>query len=135
MKLISTALFFLTFTVIFTACRKNDSPDSHAKKYSNEVAVEWIQLQQKLIKTTPGFGPGPSGRSFAYSGLTMYESIVPGMPDYQSLFLQLASNSSFPLYKHGKEYYWPASVNASMAQIIKSLFANTERSWEQRLRH
>jgi hypothetical protein len=93
------------------------------------IQMKWLSngysCSKKLIKTTPGFGPGPSGRSFAYFGLTMYESILPGMPSYQSLFLQLAGNSSFPSYKHAKEYYWPASVNAAMAQIIKSLFANT----------
>jgi hypothetical protein len=91
-------LSILCFLLSFFACQKTDLvPDfkhhtpvnenealSHTKKYPAKVATDWINLQQSLSKTTPGFGPGTTGRAFSYSGLALYESVLPGMPSYQS---------------------------------------------------
>ncbi|HTE33010.1 MAG TPA: vanadium-dependent haloperoxidase [Chryseolinea sp.] len=112
----------LTVVFIIYSCHHIDLPGAPAKKYSNEVALAWINLQQRMIKTTPGFGPGPAGRSFAYSGLAMYESIVPGMPSYQSFLLQIAPITSPPPFDRDKKYFWPASVNASMKTILTGFF-------------
>lgn len=81
-----------TFILIFLTCFFNGCEDfphipdgevnklNLTRKYPSDVAIKWINLQQKLIKTTPGFDPLVASRSFAYSGLTLYESVVKGMP-------------------------------------------------------
>ena len=127
------ALFLIVF---ISACQKTDwVPDikhgddndskslSHTKQYPAKVAFDWINLQQSLSKTTPGFGPGTTGRAFGYSGLALYESVLPGMPSYQS-YLSKVTGQVYAIDKK-KDYYWPASANAAMAEIMRNLFAAT----------
>lgn len=99
-------------------------PSNHAKKYSADVAIAWINLQQDLLKTTPGFDPLVAARSFSYSGLTLYESIVMGMPGYNSVAAPRMGVNVNSFHKH-PIVYWPASANAAMASILKNLFRNT----------
>ncbi len=70
-------------------------------------------------------GPALQADHSPIPGLPCTNPLCPACLLTNRFFYQLAGNSSFPSYKHAKEYYWPASVNAAMAQIIKSLFANT----------
>jgi len=136
MKKRNILLLAITMVLFFGACQKSEMmPDfkhssntgnkanSHAKKFTGKVAFDWINLQQSLSKSTPGFGPGTTGRAFAYSGLALYESVVPGMPSYQS-YMEKTTGQVIAIDKK-KDYYWPASANAAMAEIIRSLFAAT----------
>ena len=97
------------------------------KKYPQEVAIAWINMQQRLIKTTPGFDPLVAGRSFAYSGLTLYESVVKGMPFYKSIVSPRLGKNIHEL-KHHHVIHWPSSANAAMASILRNLFANTSEA-------
>src|SRR5688500_2031619 len=80
-------------TCFFTGCEELPTGPSDGevisgnlvKKYPADVAIKWINLQQKLTKKTTGFYPLVSSRSYAYSGLTLYVSIVKGMPGYNSV--------------------------------------------------
>ena len=58
---------------------------SHTKKYDAEVATQWFSFLTNLAKVTP-YNPPQSTRIFAYSSLALYESVVPGMPSYQSIY-------------------------------------------------
>jgi hypothetical protein len=125
-------LTFVTATLLFTSCEETpvvpphgeSKAVNHAKNYPADVAVKWINLQQRLIKTTQGFDPPVTMRSFAYSGLTMYESIVRGMPGYKSIASPLIGADINALQKP-QLIYWAASANAAMAFILKNLFATT----------
>ncbi len=97
------------------------------KEYSNEVAMAWFNLQLRLISSTPGFSPPVASRALGYSGLTLYESLVNGMPEYQSLVGLLNEFKSVPKIESGKAYQWILSANAAQAFIIKSLYANTSK--------
>ena len=101
-----------------------ESAARNADKFDNSVAVSWITMQMNLSKTTTGFDPGATGRTFGYSGLALYESVEPGIPGYQSLVSQLSGGLVLPTANPDSSYYWPAAANASMAYMIKNLFAN-----------
>jgi hypothetical protein len=119
-------------TCFFTSCEEmlTDPPKGDVisgnlvKKYPADVAAKWINLQQKLVKKTPGFDPLVTARSYAYSGLTLYESILKGMPGYNSVASPLIGTNINTLPKH-QVIHWAASANAAMAFILKHLFANT----------
>ena len=85
------ALTMLFHTCSFYCwCRAGNLTFPHSpigKKYSNDVAIEWINLQQKMTLRTPGFGPGPAGRAFAYSGVTMYESVLPAITGFHGFII------------------------------------------------
>ena len=92
---------------------------SHTKQYDAEVATAWITLLADLSRYTFYFNP-QSARIFAYSGLTLYESVVPGMPSYQSVFDDL-SGETIDFDGKPKDYFWPASANAALAEIARRL--------------
>lgn len=111
----------LICVLTYTACEDHaDSPEVGPA----DVAVEWIRLQQKLAKKTAGFGPGVTARSFAYSGLSLYEAIVPGMSGYRSITEHIGGPPITPPSDLDR-IYWPASANAAMADMIRLLFPTT----------
>ncbi|NBY26447.1 MAG: hypothetical protein EBQ71_04040 [Betaproteobacteria bacterium] len=57
-------------------------------------------------------------------GLTLYESVVPGMPGYQSLAGQLNELSSLPWAQPDEPLHWPTVANASMATMTRMMFSN-----------
>ncbi|HEX3166052.1 MAG TPA: hypothetical protein VHQ93_07300, partial [Chitinophagaceae bacterium] len=131
---------------IFSACRKQiDQParqeeiaakansDIHGhliqtKEYSSEVATKWLDLQLRILRIPAGganiFGLN-SSRYFAYCGIALYESVVPGMPAYQSLSDQLTAMPDMPNTTPGTAYHWPTCANAALAYINKSFFSFT----------
>jgi len=111
--------------LIFTSCERNDLPGTPVQKYPPDVAIAWIKMQQRLFVGTPGLLPHVTGRTYAYMGLTLYESIVPGMRDYQSIGPQLNGKLSLPGIHRGSKYHWPASANAALAFILKNLLPHT----------
>ena len=93
--------------------------------YPNDVAVKWMRLQMELIKTTTGYTPSISTRSLGYTGLAMYESIVPTVSNYQSVAIGFGAPNPAPSYDPTSNYYSPASANAAMAAILRNLFVTT----------
>ncbi len=111
-------LMFTAFILVI-GCQEGGPEIVPATKYSGDLAVKWFQLEMQICRTTTGFGPGPATRSFAYSGLVLYESIAKGMPGYRSVATSMmetdvTSNLKFPVL------YWPASANAAMAETLRS---------------
>lgn len=135
-KLTATAivLLLLPLTIFFASCKKEMATHTengpvelttssvksslntlrHTKQYPSDVANQWFTLLTDIVKTKPYFSP-QALRIFAYSGITLYESVVPGMPSYQSMYKYLTGNTI--AVDHHKEYYWPACANAAIARI------------------
>ena len=86
----------------------------HTKQYPADVANDWFTLLTEISRSQPYFSP-QALRLFAYSGVTLYESVVPGMPSYQSMYTHLTGNVI--TVDHKKDYFWPATANAAMARI------------------
>ncbi len=93
--------------------------------HSADVATAWFDMQLELAKTTPGFSPPVAARAFGYSGVALYEAVVPGMPDYQSLVGQLNELDSLPQPEANADYHWPAVANSAMVNITRALFPTT----------
>lgn len=121
---IIAAMLALLCTFLYTSCEEGEQPLPHAKKYPADVAVAWMKLQCKLVKTTPGFAPGVASRAFAYSGVSLYEAISPGMPGYRSL-VGMIGGPTLKKPEGYKYFHWPASANAALAYITRDLFPTT----------
>lgn len=117
-------LLFLVCALLVTSCDKDKSPATPAPTYSDQVVTSWLTLQLKLTLTAPG-GPIASPRRYAYTGIALYESIVPGFPAYQSITPQLNGLSALPTVASGTNYYWPACANAAMAAMIRNVYPTT----------
>ena len=55
-------------------------------------------------------------------GVTLYEAVVPGMPEYQSLAGQVNGLTAIPLVSTGQVRHWPTVANAALAEIMRNLF-------------
>jgi hypothetical protein len=92
--------------------------------YSSDVAITWMNMQLKVMRTT-SLPNVAFSRPYAYSGIALYESVVPGMPAYQSLAGQLNNLADLPQTTPGFAYHWPSCANAALAYINKQIFATT----------
>jgi hypothetical protein len=95
------------------------------KTFSADVATKWMALQMRLMGTTAGIPNQAFARPYAYSGIVLYESVVEGMPAFQSLVGQLTAMPAMPQKGNGMAYHWPASANAGLASINRLMFPTT----------
>lgn len=90
-----------------------------------EVATAWADMTNYITKTTPANTPTFASRCFGYIGLTMYESIVNGYPEYQSVASQLNGLGVLPQPEKGVEYNWLLALNAGQAEILRNIYIQT----------
>ena len=92
------------------------------KTFSSAVLFRWIDFQLlNLYKINASSMGGIGGARFAaWTGITAYESVVPGMPAYQSLSGQLTSLTGMPKTAPGFAYYWPECLNAALAHLTRA---------------
>ncbi len=97
------------------------------KTFSDDVVIRWLNMQLDMLRVplAPGTGSQDAGRAMAYCGIAAYESVVPGMPAYQTLTNQLNGFPDMPLAEPGKAYHWAASANAALAEMNRRLFPTT----------
>tara|TARA_R110001606_G_scaffold379336_1_gene539323 strand:+ start:297 stop:1658 length:1362 start_codon:yes stop_codon:yes gene_type:complete len=120
-KLIYTITLLSLVFLTITACSTKEEP----KMSDKEVAIEWANMTLFITRYTPSNSPTFASRAFGYTGLTMYESIVQGFPDYKSMNGQLKGLKSLPVADDSKEYNWVLSLNAGQSEILKNIYVQT----------
>lgn len=108
----------------------NNRENGHLKQtktFSSDVVIKWLNMQLDMLRVPLAAGTGSQAaeRCQAYCGIALYESVLPGMPAYQSLSGQLADFPVMPVTEHGKAYHWAASANAALAEMNRKLFPAT----------
>ena len=108
----------------------NNKEHGHLKQtktFSSDLVVRWINVQLEMFRLPLPAGTGTQGtdRAQGYSGIALYEAVVPGMPAYRSLSGQLTDFPAMPSTEPGKAYHWAASANAALAEISRRLFPTT----------
>lgn len=140
-KKILYASLFTSLTLLHYSCQKEisvsgketlseiafrNSDQGHlqqTKTFSADVAIQWMNMQVWQMYKYPGIiGNVAYSRHYAYSGIALYEAVVPGMPAYQSIASQLNGLTGLPKTKPGAGYHWAASANAALAYMNKKLF-------------
>ena len=109
------------------------APARLAQDYSANVATEWFSLALLITQQTPGFSPPVTSRALAYLGLTLYESVAPGMPQYQSLAGQLNELQSLPSAQPDEVLHWPTVANAALATMTRMMFPNASAENKARI--
>ncbi|HET6721562.1 MAG TPA: vanadium-dependent haloperoxidase [Chitinophagaceae bacterium] len=102
------------------------------KTFSSDALLRWMDFQLGLYKANVASVGGPVGmRLIAYTSITAYESVVPGMPSYQSLSGQLTDMPAMPETQPGYAYYWPECLNAAMSYISKNFLPPVTKTPDQ----
>lgn len=129
----------LVLITILQACHPSSDKESvmpqikTADSYSADVALEWSNLHLQLAHYTPGFTPPVASRTFGYAGIALYESVVGGLPDHQSLEHQLQGLTALPKTIPNQDYNWALSANAAQARILRNLFDNTPSKYKNQI--
>lgn len=93
-----------------------------AADYDAHVASAWFDLSLQLVTETPGFTPPVASRALGYLGVTLYETVRPGMDGYASLAGQLNQLYQLPQTHGWAGYHWPSAANAALASMTRMLF-------------
>src|ERR1700759_1240876 len=127
-KIIYAMMLTATTSLFMLSCHKDSNEDKNqqqTKAYSSDVVKKWLAVQVPLLYS-PAVSYGVNaGRYMAYCGVAVYESVVPGMPDYKSLYGQLNEMPQMPQTEPGKAYHWPTCANAALAEMTRKLFPFT----------
>ncbi len=86
------------------------------RTYSAEVSTAWFDELYALVKANRTTPPR-AARQFGYTGVALYESVVPGMPGQRSLVGQLNDLTELPAPEDA-EHSWPIVANAALARLI-----------------
>lgn len=131
MKKILKSLFFLFGTTLFLiSCDPTDGPEQittpNASVYSSDLVYDWGNLILILSRDTPGFSPPVVARAMGYIGIGLYESVLPGMPEYRTLQGQLSAFpvGTIPQATIGEQYNWDLVANSALARIVANVFPN-----------
>ncbi|HKP32158.1 MAG TPA: hypothetical protein VJT83_05505, partial [Chitinophagaceae bacterium] len=120
---------------LITGANKDQGHLKQTKTFSSDLVNSWLNMQLKMFQTPlpAGTGSQATDRAMAYSGIAIYEAVVPGMPAYRTLSGQLTSFPAMPEAENGKAYHWAASANAALAEISRKLFPTTAAANKTRI--
>src|SRR5690242_700957 len=128
-RLVRLCLVFCTITLSsnFISCTKTGPLpffENNAARYNSDVIDKWITMQLRLMRDATGIPNVAFSRYYAYSGVAAFESLAPG-----TLFGRFAHQSwnglsGLPVFEGSKKYFWPASVNTSLASMNRNIFIN-----------
>lgn len=118
----------LGLSILFVdSCKTNDTliPEPVLVNYSADVPIRWAKMSLKIAEKTPKNSPTYASRGFGFLGLTMYETVVNGYPDYKSMVGQLTDLNSLPQPVTGQTYNWVLSLNAGQSSMLKNMYEQT----------
>lgn len=131
MKSLNVLSLIVLSTTLLLSCDKWDNdtaPVAHnynTDYYSYEVPSQWMELELRLIKSTPGYTPPVASRTLAYTSLAFYESVVPGMVGYIPANQAFGFNYSLPAINPKKSYNWVIVANEALYSILANMFEGT----------
>jgi PAP2 superfamily len=113
--------------LVISSCHKNSDPpnNTNANLYNSNTAASWMEMETRLIKTTTNFTPPVASRAIAYTGITLYESVVPGTDHWRTVHDALSFGYTLPSIDISAAYNWDVAANAALKSIMLNLFANT----------
>lgn len=114
--MISSIWLFIAYCLPVMTCQDGIPAGVNTAVYPADVVTSWLTMQLKITQTTPT-NPLFPARRFAYTGIALYESVVPGLAGYHSIAPQLNGLSALPTLAPNATYYWPACANAAMAAM------------------
>lgn len=110
---------------IFAGCSEDSNPvapGKRANEYDAEMAIAWFDLAMTVVKNEK-LSPPLASRLYGYTGVTLYEAVVNGLPANKSLAGQLNELTAMPEFGNDR-YHWPTVANAAIATILRNIIGN-----------
>jgi hypothetical protein len=128
--LIFSGLFITSCQKIDTWLQDNgfdDGSSSEALLLNADVAHDWYNMQIQTILYNPPV-TGNSGRSFALTGITLYETIRSGIPKSISLSESVYQMPETPSPDKHQKISLLVAANAALAAITRDLYVNANEA-------
>lgn len=106
-----------------TAAERADDARPLVRDFGVDVPNAYYDLSRAFTIRTGGFTPPVQARAYGYMGLALYEALVSGMPDNQSIASQLNGIGALP-QAVGIPYNWPLVANAALAEVMRGLWGD-----------
>lgn len=98
--------------------------------YDSTVAIQWNETLYARIRDT-GVNPPRAARVWGYTGVALYEAVVPGMPDHRSLGDQLNGLTPAMLPDPGPGVHdWAIAANRALAVVSNALVAGSTAEFD-----
>lgn len=115
----------------------SDSPATPAPtsaltaSFGSDVAVQWNETLYTQIRQT-STNPPRAARAFAYTGVALYEAVVHGMPEHQSLQGQLGGlpANTLPVPPTGQVHDWAIAANRALNVVSTALVAGATTEFD-----
>jgi hypothetical protein len=125
MNLRRVSVFIFAFATLANGLAK--AAGTPAYGYDSNVPASWYFLLYDRVKAE-NLSPPVAARIFGATGVALYQAVQGGMQHHLSLVGQLNQLDSLPTARQDERYHWPSAANASLAQVLGSLFANKPNS-------
>jgi hypothetical protein len=119
-KPLLTILFILS---IAFGCSDDEVKSDVLSSY--EIATAWADMTLSVVKTSYPGSPTFTSRNLGYIGLTMYECVVHGSAEHNSMGTQLSDILNLPIPEMDAQYDWELALSAGQAFILKKLYSHT----------
>ncbi|HKO32873.1 MAG TPA: phosphatase PAP2 family protein [Candidatus Limnocylindria bacterium] len=86
------------------------------------VVTAWTDEILAVIRATPGYSPPVAARAIGYTGVALYESLVPGIRERRSLRGVVSGLPGLIHPAADTAYAWPVVASAALAEITRLLF-------------
>ncbi len=111
------------FAVGSASTARADNANPLVRDFGVDVPDAYYELSRTFTIRTGGFTPPVQARAYGYMGLALYEALVSGMPNNQSIASQLNGIGALPQPK-GIPYVWPLVANAAMSEVMRGLWGD-----------
>lgn len=133
------AVYFAPFALALAGCSggsdgdDDDSGPSSAatSTYDADVAIQWQETIYRRIRDT-SVNPPRASRIFAYTGVTLYETVVHGMDDHRTLQGQLNGlpASTLPTPTAGQAHNWAIAANRALRVVADALVTGSTTEFD-----
>jgi membrane-associated phospholipid phosphatase len=105
------------------SCSDEPRQDRLTAGYDAKVAIKWNELLLKLDRIAVGYRPPVAARAFGYIELAAYESVVYGMPEYNTMEKSIPGLFLPPTtIDKNIAYHWPTCMNTAYSTIIQKFY-------------
>ena len=127
-------ILILLMTTFTQSCRKDDIAQisQSTSKFQAKIVQQWMEETYNSVKRQGLFALDAS-RIYAYTAITMHESMVRGIENGRSLAGQLQGLQSLPIPDEDKIYDWGIVLCHATPLVLKSMIPSISSETIQRL--
>lgn len=119
------SLFFVAASfLLLESCQKQDIQPEYptsTNNYSSAVATDWMNALRQVVQSESK-NPPQASRVYAYGAVSLYQAVLPGMSDFQSLEGQIEGLSNLPVVSQPNKLDYTTAANEAMYQFAKKIF-------------